>query len=104
MADGKEIGESLPKKSPIVEVGPSSTYPHPKLDGMPEGVIGHPGEHSEHEPITHNGKTIAVPYAGHGEKVVTTPTEQDVERLLKENARESGHWLGAFLRRRGKTA
>lgn len=105
MADQEKIAEVFPKTVPIVEVGPSNEYPHPKTDGMPEGVIGHTGEHLEHDSIIDGGKTIAVPHEGHGQQVKTIPSSEEVEKLLKEGTGESGHWLGELLRikRRAKS-
>ncbi len=65
---------------------------------MPEGVLGHAGEHLEHEPITHDGKVIAAP-AGHGVVIKTVPSEAEVETLLREDTGESGHWVGELLKK-----
>lgn len=91
--------EKLPGGVLIVEHLPNGQEPHPKTEGMPEGVVGHPGEHLEHEAITHDGKVVALPHEGHGEKVETIPSPEEVEKLLKESTEEAGHWLGVFKRK-----
>lgn len=88
---------------PIVEHLPNGDQPHPRTDEMPEGTIGHPGEHLEHTPVTHYGKVVAAP-PGHGEEVETVPSSGEVEKLLKEGEEESGHWLGVELLKKFKKA
>ena len=85
-------------KIPIVEELPNGEEPYPNTDGMPQGTVGHPGEHLEHQPITHNGKVIAAP-EGYGQTIQTVPPPDEVEKMLREETGEGGRWFGEFLRR-----
>lgn len=95
--------EKLPISVPIVEHLPNGQEPHPKTDGMPAGTVGHPGEHLEHEAITHEGKVVAIPHEGHGEKVETVPSPEEVEKLLKQSEEETAHWLGKLIKRKAES-
>lgn len=89
--------EKIPGTIPIVEHLPNGEQPHPSLEGAPEGTIGHPDEHLEHEPIEDGGKVVAAPL-GHGVQVSTVPSEEEVERMLKEGTGEGGRWLGSLFK------
>lgn len=86
------------EKIPIVEALPNGEEPHPNTDGMPQGTVGYPGEHLEHQPITHNGKIIAAPQ-GYGQEIQTVPSPKKVEEMLGQATGESGRWLGALFKK-----
>lgn len=87
------------KTVPMVEHLPNGENPHPSLEGVPEGTVGHPDEHLEHQPIVDGGKVVAAP-PGHGVEIKTVPSEAEVEKMLKEGTGEGGHWLGKWFKRK----
>ncbi|MBI3290467.1 hypothetical protein HYZ78_03675 [Candidatus Microgenomates bacterium] len=89
-----------PTNVPIVERFPNNDNPYPRIDeNAPTGTVGHPDAALEHEPIEYDGKIVAAP-VGHGVQVVTTPSEQQVEEMVKEGADTSDRWLGGLIKRR----
>lgn len=88
-----------PANVPIVEHLPNGDKPHPSLEGAPEGSVGHPDAHLEHEPVMDGKQVVAAP-PGHGVVPETVPSEKDVEKMLKEGADAGGHWIGKILRRK----
>lgn len=91
--------EKIPGTIPIVEHLPNGEQSHPSLEGAPEGTVGHPDEHLEHEPIKDGGKVVAAP-PGHGVQVNTNPSEEQVERMLKEGTGEGGRWMGRWFKKK----
>lgn len=93
----EEKSPQVPNVVPIVEHLPNGDNPHPSLEGAPEGSVGHPGAHLEHEPVMDGRQVVAAP-PGHGVVPETVPSEEEVEKMLKESggAGESGHWASKF--------
>lgn len=86
--------EKISTKIPIVEHLPTADQPHPNLDNLPEGSVGHPGEHLDHEPMMDSGKVIGAPHPGYGQEVkIRKETKNDVAR--------ADSWLSR-LRRHGR--
>ncbi len=88
---------------PIVEHLPNGDNPHPSLEGAPQGTLGHADEAFEHKPIEHDGKIIAAP-EGHNVQVTITPSEEQVEKMLKESTEDSERWRGEQLKRNKEKA
>lgn len=94
----EEKSPQVPNVVPIVEHLPNGENPHPSLEGAPEGSVGYPGAHLEHEPIRDGKQVIAAP-PGQGVVLETVPSEKEVEKMLKEGAEERERWEGGFFKR-----